>query len=317
MIRLRPLLALVALALVLSLTAVTAADARMSRGFSFGSRGSRTYSAPPPTATAPGTASPIQRSITQPSAPAVPRPYASGGGFFGRPGFFGGGFLGGLAAGFLGAGLLGLLFGHGLTGGLGGFASLIGLLLQVGLVVIVARLIFNWWQRRNAPAFAGPPSGLGSSNYQYGSNGGSAPGAAPLGIQSPLALAKDDYDTFERMLYEIEAAYGRQDLAALRSRVTPELLSYFGEEFAQDASRGVTNHISEVKLLQGDLSEAWREGDVEYATVAMRYSLVDVWVDRATGRVVEGSEQPTEATELWTFMRSHGGNWLLSAVQQT
>ena len=69
-----------------------------------------------------------------------------------RPGLFGGGLLGGLAAGFLGAGLFGLLFGHGFFGGMGGFASLIGLVLQIVLVVIVARLLFAWWQRRNAPA---------------------------------------------------------------------------------------------------------------------------------------------------------------------
>src|SRR6516162_9999657 len=60
-----------------------------------------------------------------------------------------------LAAGFLGAGLFGLLFGHGFFGGMGGLASIIGLLLQVVLVVIVARLVFAWWQRRNMqPAYA-------------------------------------------------------------------------------------------------------------------------------------------------------------------
>ena len=42
----------------------------------------------------------------------------------------------------------------GLFGGLGGFASFLGLMLQVALVVIVARLIWSWWQRRNAPAYA-------------------------------------------------------------------------------------------------------------------------------------------------------------------
>jgi predicted lipid-binding transport protein (Tim44 family) len=71
-----------------------------------------------------------------------------------------------------------------------------------------------------------------------------------------------------------------------------------------------------VKLVQGDLSEAWREGNVEYATVAMTLSLVDRTLDRATGRLVEGSDQPIEVTELWTFMRSRGGSWLLSAIQQ-
>jgi predicted lipid-binding transport protein (Tim44 family) len=38
-------------------------------------------------------------------------------------------------------------------------------------------------------------------------------------------------------------------------------------------------------------------------------------VERATGRVVEGGS-PSEATELWTFMRARGGSWLLSAIQQ-
>jgi hypothetical protein len=42
-------------------------------------------------------------------------------------------------------------------GGTAGFASIIGLLLQVMLVVIVARLIFVWWQRRNMPAPAYAP----------------------------------------------------------------------------------------------------------------------------------------------------------------
>jgi predicted lipid-binding transport protein (Tim44 family) len=93
------------------------------------------------------------------------------------------------------------------------------------------------------------------------------------------------------------------------------MLSYFAEELAANASRGVINKISDVKLLQGDLAEAWREGDTEYASVAMRYALNDQVVDRASGRVVEGGTD--EATEVWTFMRVRGGNWLLSAIQQT
>ncbi len=82
---------------------------------------------------------------------------ASKGGFFNRPGM---GMLGGLAAGFLGAGLLGMLFGGGLFSGLGGISSIIGLLLQVGLIIIVVRLAMSRWQRRNqtASAYAGPAS---------------------------------------------------------------------------------------------------------------------------------------------------------------
>jgi predicted lipid-binding transport protein (Tim44 family) len=76
------------------------------------------------------------------------------------------------------------------------------------------------------------------------------------------------------------------------------------------------NRVSDVKLLQGDLAEAWREGDADYATVAMRFALNDSMVERASGRTVEGGS-PSEVTELWTFRRARGGDWLLSAIQQT
>ena len=48
----------------------------------------------------------------------------------------------------------------------------------------------------------------------------------------------------------------------------------------------------------------------------MRYSLIDRYVDRATGRAADGNDTPQEATEVWTFVRSGGGSWLLSAIQQ-
>jgi predicted lipid-binding transport protein (Tim44 family) len=317
--RFRPLLALCAIAATLALAA-TDADARAGRGFSFGSRGSQTFSPPPSTATSP-TVRPIERSMTQPGQPGgafAQRPAtAPGGSFFNRPGFLGGGFLGGMFAGFLGAGLLGMLFGHGLTGGLGGFASILGLILQIALVVIVARLLWAWWQRRNQPALAsGPafsdyPSGNGGMGF---GGGGSAPAPRASGTDE-VGLTPDDFNAFERLLGEVETAYGAEDLGRLRMLGTPELVSFLAEDLAQDASKGVANKISDVKLLQGDLAEAWREGDTDYATVALRYSLNDQVVDRASGRVLRGG--PDEANEVWTFMRARGGHWLLSAIQQT
>jgi predicted lipid-binding transport protein (Tim44 family) len=94
------------------------------------------------------------------------------------------------------------------------------------------------------------------------------------------------------------------------------MLSYFSEQLADNASRGLINRVTDVKLLQGDLAEAWREGRTDYATVAMKYALKDSMVERASRRTVEGGER-TEVTELWTFMRASGSNWLLSAIQQT
>ncbi|HEY9451657.1 MAG TPA: hypothetical protein VIR82_03235, partial [Bradyrhizobium sp.] len=159
----RTIALMMAVAVPLAIT-IEAADARVGGGGSSGSRGSRTYSAPPSTTTAPGSAQPMNRSFTQPGSPAAGAPAAgaaSKGGFFNRPGM---GMLGGLAAGFLGAGLLGMLFGGGLFSGLGSLSSIIGLLLQVGLIIIVVRLAMSWWQRRHTPASAyatGPAAGTG------------------------------------------------------------------------------------------------------------------------------------------------------------
>jgi predicted lipid-binding transport protein (Tim44 family) len=305
MFRYRLLIALAAIATALVLIA-SDANARAGGGFSGGSRGLRTFSAPAATPTAPTTAAPIQRTITQPGG-AAPLAGAA------RPGLFGGGLFGGLAAGFLGAGLFGLLFGHGLFGGMGGFASILGLLLQVALVVFVARLAFAWWQRRqmSEPAYAAAHPATG---HGFAGLGGMMGSNAPAG--QPLTIAKADYDAYEQLLSDVQAAFSAEDLNALRAKATPEMVSYFAEQLTQNSSRGLVNRVTDVKLLQGDLAEAWREGDAEYATVAMRFALNDSMVERASGRTVEGGS-PSEATELWTFRRALGGDWLLSAIQQT
>jgi predicted lipid-binding transport protein (Tim44 family) len=152
--------------------------------------------------------------------------------------------------------------------------------------------------------------GLGGLGGQ-GGQGGPA-GSAPA--DKPLELNAEDFNVFERLLGEIMTAYGSEDLNALRSRTTPEMLSYFSDELTRNTSLGDINQISDVKLLQGDLAEAWSEDEDEYATVSMRFSLNDRIVAREGGRLIE--QLPSEATELWTFRRARGGNWILSAIQQ-
>ena len=312
----RPLLAAMAVAAVFTMV-IADADARPR--VSAGSRGSKTFSAPPPTATAPNAAAPINRTMTQPGAPGTTQtaarpPVAQPGGLFSG----GRGLLGGLAAGLLGAGLIGMLMGNGFLGGLAGLASVFGLLLQVALIGGIGFLLYRWWQRRSQPqsAYAGMPREMTQEPQQRSALGGFGGSGSAAPAPEPLEIKGEDFDTFERLLGDVQTAYGREDLAGLRQHLTPEMLTYYAEELSENTSRGVVNEIKDVKLLQGDLAEAWREGDKEYASVAMRYSLVDRYVDRATGRVAEGNDAPQEATEVWTFTRAHGGSWLLSAIQQ-
>jgi predicted lipid-binding transport protein (Tim44 family) len=293
-----------------SMLVVSSADARIGGGSSSGSRGTRTFSAPPSTSTAPGTATPFNRTITQPGSPGMGGAPMGGGGFFNR----GGGLLGGLAAGFLGAGLLGMLFGGGMFSGLGGMSSILGLVLQLGLIFFLVRMAMSWWQRRNmpSPAYAGPGAGPPpQGNFRSGMGFGVGAGTAPLEIL-PV-----DYEAFERLLGDIQDAWSNEDVARLHTLATPEMVSYFTRDLEQNRTRNQVNKVTGTKLLQGDLAEAWREGDTDYASVAMRFSIVDKTIDRATGRMVAGSEQPAEVTEVWTFVRPRGATWELSAIQQT
>jgi predicted lipid-binding transport protein (Tim44 family) len=330
----RPVRMLAIAAAVLAL-GIAAADARPGGGSSFGSRGGRTFGAPPATATAPRPAAPIERSITQPSPTqpgmAAQRPGMSQQPSTGwRPGF-GTGFIGGL----LGAGLLGMIFGGGLFGGMGGLASMLGLLLQAGLIVGAVMLVVRFIRSRQQPALAGAAAGAGptgplqrsamSEGMGSGAGLGSGAGIAAHSAAAPAAtepsdtvgIDAQDFDAFEASLKAVNAAWDKEDLAALRLLATPEMVGYFGEELAQNAGRGLHDRVSDVTLLQGDLAEAWREARTDYATVAMRFSLVNALVERGSGRVVEGDPaKEQEATELWTFRREPGGSWMLSAIQQ-
>jgi predicted lipid-binding transport protein (Tim44 family) len=288
------------------------ADARAGGGSSSGSRGSMTYSAPPTTRTAPTAAQPLQRSMTPNTpSPGVTAPGSTFGSGMGARSGFASGLMGGL----IGVGIGGLLFGHGfMGGGMAGFSGFLGLLLQIGLVVLAVSLLVRWFRRRQAsPALAGGPNIFARGGApEPGMMGGSAGPAAPQTIQ----IAEQDFQAFEQLLKRIQASWSQHDLGTLRTMVTPEMLSYFSEQLSDQASRGARNEVSDVQLLQGDLAQAWREGNREYATVAMRFSMVDVTRD-SSGRVIDGSlMEHVTATELWTFVRSSGGQWILSAIQQ-
>jgi predicted lipid-binding transport protein (Tim44 family) len=179
-------------------------------------------------------------------------------------------------------------------------------------------------QPSHAAAGAAPGAGNGyAARSALGGALGGAGGAAAAAAGAPLTIGPADYDAFERLLGEIQSAYSREDVNALGEMTTPEMLSYFSRDLADYKRKGVRNEVTDVKLLQGDLAEAWREGSTDYATVAMRFSLRDGLVDRATGQSVSAAAEPEEVAEVWTFRRDAGEQvpawqqgWQLSAVQQ-
>ncbi|EJC83936.1 hypothetical protein Rleg4DRAFT_6298 [Rhizobium leguminosarum bv. trifolii WSM2297] len=310
------------------------AEARRAGSFGFGSRGTRTFQAPPVTRTAPAPVAPIERSMTprpQTTAPATAQqPFGTQ-----RPGLFGGfgrSMIGGLIAG----GLLGMLLGHGFGGGFG----FLGMLLQIALIGGAIMLAMRYFANRRQPSY-----GAGGQSRPFGqSNGGQSSGAQSFGMSpannssfripaigsgfggqpggnrptDEIGLAQADLDQFEKLLTSVQTAYGAEDYGTLRRLTTPEAMSYLAEELGENATNGVRNRVSDVKLLQGDIAEAWREDGQEYATLAMRYSSIDAMVERDSGRVVSGDDhRPSESTEVWTFVRKPGADWKLAAIQGT
>ena len=281
---------LIALFCAFLIAAPGLAFAKAGSGTSMGSRGSQTYSAPPPTSSAPYGAAPMQRSLTPTSTPQpgyAPPPQRS---------MFGG-FLGGMITG----GLIGMLFGGGLMHH--GFFGLIGGVFQLLILIWVVRWLFGmFFGGRSAP-----------SPMMSAAQPGPMPGSGPL---HQLALTPADFQAFEQTLYGVQQAWSQHDINTLRLLATPEMVSYFGEQMAEQSSRGVRNLVSDVHLDKGDLSEAWSEEGRDYATVSMNFSMVDVTYDQA-GHVVSGTPgQRVATTEFWTFLRVPGGHWVLSAIQQ-
>jgi predicted lipid-binding transport protein (Tim44 family) len=290
------------------------AEARAGGSFgsgssSMGSRGVRTYEN--------NSAQPLSRSMTpapqspmQPGlAPAAPSPMYGGGSFFQRHPF-----LTGLAGGFLGSWLFGHS-GYAADGSAGG--SGMGILLEI---LIIGGLIYLAFRLFRGRAFS--PAGPGRVPFSIPRSAGASAAAARLGRGRDVNLGDADLGAFQALHAAVQEAWSAGDLGRLRRLMTPEMLSYFSEELTRNASQGVRNIVSDLRLVKGELTESWEERDLQYATAYMQWRAVDyiVRLGRSPGDpdyIVNGDPRsPTEAEEVWTFVRRRGGDWLLSAIQQ-
>ena len=285
---------------------------------SMGSRGSQTFNF--------NGGAPIQRSLTPRTSPSVP--YGSGYGGYGYGGYgYGHPFLSGVFGGFFGSWIGSMLFPHwGMGYGVGGmFGSVFTWLILLGLIWFVFRMF------RGSSAgmpFNGSSGGgmIGSGLYGGGFSGMSPASAGYSAYSQPrlatIGVTQDDYRQFEGVLQGVQKSWSDGDLGAMRQYVTPEMLSYFSEQLAENESQGVVNRVENVELIKGEVREAWDEGRMQYATALMHWRARD-YTARSGGNARQGEiivggdpQHPTDVSEMWTFARSPGGRWLLSAIQQ-
>jgi predicted lipid-binding transport protein (Tim44 family) len=248
------------------------------------------------------------------TGPLYPTPiYSSGyGRAYGmRPGSA---FTSGLLGGFWGAGLGGLLFGGGFFSAMHGGPGVLGVLLQI----MVAYTLSLWMYRRVAATCAPAGAALYARILHADSaaqSGVAGPGTFGGGRKGrPITLSEADFRSFEELLHCMQAAWSAQDLDALRTMTTPDMAEAYAWQLSEQRLRGVRNAVSDVRLLQGDVCEAWSDGKYDLATVSMNFSMLDVTFDSA-GRVVEGNQtQRITVRQYWSFERIPRARWVVSGI---
>lgn len=318
----------VLLAAVVTLSMGADAWARAGKGGSMGSRGSRTYDrpiersiTPPTTATQPtapamGATQPMYNpgAVRSPATGMATPMAAQPPGFFQRNPM-----MGGILGGLVGVGIGSMLFGHSpalaAASEAAPGASVVGMMLQLALIGGLVWLAIRFFRRRAA---ASAPAGVGAYDREMPADYASAANSTPeRRVEKEFEVTPEDQETFGRIIEGVQKAWSDGNPVALRQFVTPEVLGWMGEDQARDQSRGVRNVMEDVQLLKGEVSETWSDGKLEYATATITFSAKDYVVRLADNQVVEGDPvNPVEATEAWTFVRSPGGTWLLSAIEQ-
>jgi predicted lipid-binding transport protein (Tim44 family) len=222
----------------------------------------------------------------------------------------------------VGAVLAGSWLGHMLFGsaGFGGMASGGGFFINLIMMVLGAFAVMalvRFFTKRSACA---APSGFGNSNFSAGQDNFSNHSQIPA---VNISVSNEDKNKFQYLLVDVQKAWSNQDIEALRRLTTPEMLQYFSESLRQNTSQGIANKVEDIDVTTLEIAEAWKEGEMEYATAIIEWSSYDYMINlnkkpNDPDYIVEGGDRNlVMATEAWTFARyGSQGNWILSAIAQ-
>ncbi|MBC7952168.1 MAG: TIM44-like domain-containing protein [Rhodospirillaceae bacterium] len=311
------------LAVLVALSVGSDAWAKAGKGSSLGSRGSRTYDRPVERTTTPAPSA-VQPGAQQPMYnPSAARPAMAGAAPMGQPSFFQRNpIMGGIMGGLVGYGIGSMLFGHSpamaaATDAAPG-AGMLGMLLQFALIGGLAYLAYRFFARRRQQQAPVANAGYQRQQMDPVQPPQSAPfGAAQRRVEKEFEPSQADQEAFSQVILGVQKAWSEGNPVALRSLATPEVVGWMSEDLSRDQSKGVRNVVEDVNLLKGDVTESWRDAELEYATAIITFSAKDYTVRVDNGEVVEGSStHPVETVEAWTFVRGAGGRWLLSAIEQ-
>ncbi len=279
--------ALVAVFLITAAITEQFAYARAGGGRSSGSRGSRSYSQP---------SSPSRQS-QQPRRESTLPDTQPRGGFLRTLGM-------GMAGGFLGSMLFrGLGFGNsGWGGGQGGGIGLFEILLLGG----IGYMLFRFYKKRKEGSGEGIVAGSNKSDL------------SAIKMSDASFDETDFNDKVMDMFFKIQAAWMNRNLASVKSLLTDEMRDTLQSDIDSLLSSKKINRLENIAVRSVEITEAWRESELDYVTALIYANILDYTVDEKSGEVVSGSKtEPTKFEEYWTFTRpAQTNNWKLSAINQ-
>jgi len=293
------------------------AFARAGGGTSSGSRGSRSFSSPSRSSSAPSQA---RQSVapSQPMSPQMP----------GQQPSMWRSLAMGVAGGFLGSMLFsGLSHGMG-SGGFGGSGfGLVEILLLGGLLYIIYMFIKK---RKEAASTAGysyqtgasPSTGQQTGFADSPRDQGNAEGDAQTGLRHIRQMDPSfDEARFSDLcmdnFFKIQGAWINRDMTVVKNILTQEMFGILQRDGDKLKAEKKINKLDNIAVRSVEITEAWQEGGTDFITVRIVASLLDYTVSES-GDVLSGSKtEPVKFEEYWTFTRPVGNNnWQLSAINQ-
>jgi predicted lipid-binding transport protein (Tim44 family) len=291
------------------------AFARMGGGRSFGSRGSRSYSAQ-----------------NQYKSPDLARQQAAPSQQQGPPAASpaGGGFMRGLGGGILGGLLGGMLFSSlgfgGMGSGLGGSGmGIIEILLLLGLGYFIFKMVKNRKGTNNLSyqtSYQNPDSRT-ETVPSYGSGSQTQEEDISVGIRhiremDPHFDEEQFKETVMNIFFKMQGAWMNRDLSSVQGLLTEEMKGNVQNDLDILLKDKKVNHLENIAVRKVEIVETWQESGRDFLTVLFTANLLDYTTDDSTGAVLEGSKtDPVRFEEFWTFTRPVGNNpWMLSAINQ-
>lgn len=223
----------------------------------------------------------------------------------------------------VGAALAGSWLGH-MIFGAGGFGAgaagggfLMNILLMIaGAFVVMSLVKFLTRRSQNCAAATSQNSYPGNG---FGGNFNSQNSEFNQVQTTNIILPETEKNKFAQILIAVQAAWSAQNIEELKKVATPEMAKYFSDALAQNISQGIANKIENIEVIDVNVAEAWREGEMEYATAIIEWSAFDYMVNvNQNLQIVEGNDKNlTMISEAWTFARyNSSGSWILSAIAQ-